>query len=103
MITYRRLGHNQSTAIPRRLICVDTETRVKGTEVQGLGEHTLWFGCVRHCRIEGDGDQLDLIERSSRTFFSKEEFWQFVSQHTSDHETCWICAHNLGFDATILG
>lgn len=90
-------------AIPRRFLFVDCETKDRLNADPIHQEHTLWFGVAMSCRLDTNKHGVSVSDEQTKVFFTREEFWQFLDYESKPKETTWICAHNLGFDATVLG
>lgn len=100
---HKRLRHNKSTAVPRYLVCVDTETRDDGTFGSQAQCDRLWFGHAVYWRMREQGGKLVQSDRLSLTFFRYLEFWDWLEKLAIVDTTIWVCCHNAGFDLTQLG
>ena len=92
------LKRNKLCAFPKRWVFFDTET--KGTYVQDKGERQdLILGWA--CFIELDAQAN--IKREEWFYFEKiPEFWDWVFSHVKKAHKLMLCAHNVGFDLTVM-
>lgn len=96
----RRIRPNHSTAIPRYILAVDTETLPHPDDSSGKRfSHRLRLGCVIAVRIQND----KAIARKVHRFRTKDAFWQIVASYAKANYTTWIVAHGALFDMVICG
>ena len=93
---------------PNSFIFFDTETRrVKGSSVlvpnvsrgAHIHQQSLWFGCLEAVRVGSDGMPLKDWPPVEHTFYTANQFWDFVEDWVAPQESCDIICHNLDFDA----
>ena len=96
----RRLRPNHSTAIPRYILAVDTETLPHPDDTTGKRfSHRLRLGVVISVRIQNE----KVVGRKVHRFRTKQAFWQIVASYAKSNYTVWIVAHNALFDMVIAG
>lgn len=60
---------------------------------------TLRLGCSTILRLENG----KVTRRKEFNFTTQQEFWEFFVGNLTQRIPCWIMAHNIGFDLTVLG
>lgn len=98
--TGHRMKANHSNALPRYLVCVDTETkRMQTDELARHFSHTLRCGVAMYSRLRG----TDFDEPKVKTFQHTDTFWRWFRSLLRPNYTVWIVAHNVLFDLRVLG
>jgi len=96
----RKLRANASTALPRYLIALDTETVPKQIDQNGRKfAHKFRLGVAISARITG-------VEPSAIDTHYLEhpyQFWQLLERFTKPNQTTWVVAHNALFDLVVAG
>jgi len=96
----RYLRPNKSNASPTNLAWFDCETLPdNGGQPTDYGLHKLHFGCATTCRLEAG----EVTRRKELHFTTQAQFWFWLKTLTRKKSCLWVFAHNLGFDATIIG
>jgi hypothetical protein len=91
---------NHSSAIPRYIIAVDTETLPIPDDFSGKRfSHHLRLGVAICVRIKDGKATCKQVHR----FRTKESFWQIVASYAKANYTTWIVAHNALFDMVVAG
>jgi len=102
-MVWRKLQHNKSCQIARRLVFVDCETKDQQPENPLAEVHRLWFGLARTGRVDKSGGSIQYTCQQEQVFWSIPNFWDWIKTVSEVRKTTWIYAHNAGFDLTILG
>lgn len=99
-MAWHYMRRNDSTALPRYVVWLDTETypdRLPG--IYDEEYHQLRLGVARFARwINGRWQRVKEI-----VFEDRRDFWSWFLPLTSSRHTTWLVAHNLGFDLTVIG
>ena len=96
----RYLRPNSGSRQPTRLVFVDCETRPDPDTSTAICEsHSLWFGCSQFCQRNESGGW----DRERFRFGSQDQFWSWLAGKQHRDQVLWLFAHNLAFDATVLG
>src|SRR5271166_5416939 len=85
--------------MPRRIVVFDTETYTQsGDENPGCVQCKFRCACLSLWTVNKG------VYRRKRTWHvdSIAAFWTVLQTITSERETTWIIAHNIGFDLTVL-
>lgn len=99
-MAWRNIKPNHSTALPAKLVFLDTETICEPTRNQPLVKsHFLRNGCV----ISGYYKDGKMRSRNVLHFDDSRKFWQWLDCITSPQYTTWIVAHKMSFDFGIVG
>lgn len=93
-----KLKGNIKTEIPRNFFVLDTEARIYRLP-GGKQKHTLRLGVVKYHRFRDGGKRPTT---KTFTFFTPEEFWEFVLRNVYPKGTFWVFAHNLDYDASLI-
>lgn len=100
MPRHYRMRGNKSRATPRRLVFVDCESSPQPHPTSpSTDQHLLRLGCATTFRWRGNKP----IGRTEFDFDNLDQFWDWLDEIATPNETCWIFAHRLAFDATLLG
>lgn len=99
-MVWRKMKRNHSTAIPRRMIFLDTEThREKRHNSQLEFAHYLRCGHAIYLRLEsGRKDRREEIQ-----FDDTRVFWNWLEPFLSNRATLWLIGHKIAFDAAVVG
>jgi DNA polymerase type B, organellar and viral len=90
----------KTTPLPTNLLFFDTETKTQRLKDRWKTERqTLDFGCIIAFRFEGNKQS----RRISQIFNCIDSFWSIVNTRLQPKKPLFCFAHNLGFDATIIG
>ncbi|MCI0563052.1 MAG: hypothetical protein MN733_31630, partial [Nitrososphaera sp.] len=90
---------NHKVTFPRRIILVDTESRLGKENLERYSEHTLKLGVAIFVCLDKDAD---VKRREVFPFHTADEFWDWVLDHTSKNATTYLYGHNLKYDAINL-
>lgn len=95
----RALKRNESGALPRYIIAVDTETMPRESP-DNPGEliHDFRIGHAISCRLVGTKP----IGRKDHQLTSTDQFWKLVAELSGPRHTLWVVAHNALFDFETL-
>lgn len=93
------LRGNKTTEQPHLAIWVDTETRPRQIDPHTQTHH-LWFGWAA---VQRTSPNNPWTEPEWFRFETPTAFWTWVESHLRPKTRCIIFAHNLGFDAPVLG
>ncbi len=93
------LAHNKRVELPKWVIFFDTETKehIINEKQKDL---TLKFGYARLTRRRVDGT---LYTVSDKEFTRVAEFYEWLDDVATGRERYFIVAHNIGFDARVIG
>ena len=92
-----RLRSEKTLAMPRHIICFDTETD-QFTDPQGNITHTLKLGWACYFRRA----TMQRAERREWCYFTDAPtFWRFVFDKAGSKNKLWVCAHNISFDFVV--
>lgn len=79
-------------------IFVDTESNWSELEdISPITRHKLRFGYAKFCRW--NDERLEV--KDEKIFYEPKQFWRWVKK-CKRMGTCWVWAHNLAFDGTLL-
>ncbi len=91
---------NHSTALPARVVFLDTETLQERRGESPLQvSHYLRLGCC----ISGHYKDGKMRARTVLPFDDSRKFWSWLECLTSDQYTTWVVAHKMSFDFGIVG
>lgn len=99
-MTWHNIRPNHSTALPARVVFLDTETIAEPTRNQPLVKnHFLRNGCV----ISGHYKDGKMRSRNVLHFDDNKQFWRWLDCIASNQYTTWVVAHKMSFDFSIVG
>jgi len=93
------LRGNKTAEQPHLAIWVDTETKPRQVDPKTQTHH-LWFGWAA---VQRTSPNNPWTEPEWFRFETPVAFWSWVDAHLRPKTRCLIFAHNLGFDAPVLG
>ncbi len=118
----RWLRGNRSTAIPRHIVCFDTETTPeaiafkRGAKGRFIFQNEADYFSARGTEVFADLHKMrlgvaasfdwfpDRIENFRTLHFTDADvFWSWTVDRGSPREPVWVFAHNVGFDLTVTG
>lgn len=99
-MAWHNIKPNHSTALPARLVFLDTETIEEPTRNQPLVKsHYLRTGCL----ISGYYRNGKMNSRNVLHFDESRTFWHWLDCIGSQQYTTWVVAHKMSFDFGIVG
>lgn len=93
------LKPSKGSSFPSRVIFFDTET-VSTKNSDGSENLTLSFGIAAFVRWSKQSGESKPIWYE---FTTKQEFWKCIEAHCYDNHRLYVSAHNLAFDARVVG
>lgn len=99
-MAWHNLQPNHSTALPQRVIFVDTET-IKEREYGEIVKYNNYLRCG--VAITGHYKRGKMTNRNVIHFDEQEHFWRWVETFISPQYTTWIVAHKMSYDFGVLG
>lgn len=98
MIQSHWLKCNHENRLPKRVVCLDTETQWPDYEHEGFDTFHEWrIGVARFARFQGTEE----IESELMMFDCPGTLWAWIFTKLHKREKLWIFAHNAIFDLTI--
>jgi hypothetical protein len=96
----KRLRKNHSSAIPRYIIALDTETLPRPADANGRKfTHKLRLAVLIVGRLQGD----KIVGEKTYYCKTKWQIWQVIKNFTGINYTTWLVCHNAMFDMVISG
>jgi len=91
------IRHNKANRYPRRIICFDTEARIKVTSK--FERQTFRLAVASYDQL--DSETLEPIQSEQQGFMEPGHLWEWIASKTKSKTRTVVFAHNLSYDMRI--
>src|SRR5215472_8899099 len=91
------IRHNKANRYPRRIVCFDTEARIKVTSK--FERQTFRLAVASYDQL--DSETLEPIQSEQQGFMEPGHLWEWIASKTKSKTRTVVFAHNLSYDMRI--